>query len=171
MANLVLTDTERARQLAGTAQFLAVSAFVMIVASLVFSIGGPTAALIFSDNPFTRERVHEIGLLLLDALPALLLCEAVNQLSRALQYYEKGEFFGRNAPEKVAKAGDLALEAMIAAMLVVPTLRLWVSGEGGLDIRFEPEYAGMLAFALFISLTGRILSAAAGLKEENDAFI
>ena len=71
----------------------------------------------------------------------------------------------------VAKSGDYAVEAMVAAMLIVPNLRLWISHEGGFDIRIETEFIGMLAFAIFIAAVGRILAAATSLKQENESFI
>ncbi len=81
-----------------------------------------------ADTHKARQGLQALSLLLLEAVPAMFLFEAVKHLSKALQFYGKGEFFGR-------------------------------------------EFVGMLTFALFISLTGRILTAAASLKEENDAFI
>ena len=35
----------------------------------------------------------------------------------------------------------------------------------------EPEYLGMLAFAIFVCMVGKILAAATDLKSENDAFV
>ncbi len=171
MTQIVLTDLEKARQLAGTAQLCAIAALVVIAVSIAHTLGSPLWELVFESDSSRREQLRYLSVLLLGALPAILLFEAVQQLSRALKHYENGEFFGREAPQRVARAGDLAVQAMLAAMVVVPTLTRWLDARGGFDLRLEPEYIGMLAFALFIGLAGRILQAAAGLKDDNDAFI
>jgi len=171
MTQIVLTDLEKARQLAGTAQLCAVAALVVIAVSIAHTLGAPLWELFVKGESSRREQLLALSHLVLSALPAILLFEAVQQLSRALKHYENGEFFGREAPQRVARAGDLAMQAMLAAMVVVPTLTRWLDSRGGFDLRLEPEFIGMLAFALFISLAGRILQAAAGLKDENDAFI
>jgi hypothetical protein len=171
MTQILHTDLEKARQLAGTAQLCAIAALVVIAVSIADSLGSPLWGLLLESDSSWREQLRDFSLLLVGALPAILLFYAVQQLSRALKHYENGEFFGREAPERVARAGDLAVEAMLAAMVVVPSLTRWLDTRGGFDLRLEPEFIGMLAFALFISVAGRILQAAAGLKDENDAFI
>jgi len=164
-------DIYKARQLAGTAQAFAIVALVLLGISIAFHVVMPALGMLGSGILTSRQGLEDFILLLLEAVPAMFLFEAVKHLSKALQFYEKGEFFGHEAPACIARAGDLALKAMIAAMLAVPMLSLWLTARGGFDLRIEPEFVGMLTFALFISLTGRILSAAASLKEENDAFI
>lgn len=165
------TDMNKAQQLAGTAHGFAIAAMVLIGISIALHAVVPALELLGTGSLMARQSLQQLSLLLLDAVPAVLLFEAVKQLGKALQHFEKGDFFGHNAPAFIARAGDLALQSMIAAMLAVPLFSLWISGKGGFDLRIEPEFVGMLAFALFISLTGRILGAAASLKEENDAFI
>lgn len=164
-------DTHKARQLAGTAQAFAITGMVLLGISIAFHVVTPALGLLGSGTLTSRQGLQALSLLLLEAVPAMFLFEAVKHLSKALQFYEKGEFFGREAPACIARAGDQALKAMLAAMLAVPILSLWITARGGFDFRIEPEFIGMLTFAMFISLTGRILSAAASLKEENDAFI
>lgn len=165
------SDLNKAQQLAGTAQGFAITAMVLIGISIAGQIIAPALELLGSGTLLSLSGLQRLSLLLLEAVPAMLLFEAVKHLSKALQHFGKGEFFGHLAPAFIARAGDLALQAMIAAMLAVPVLSRWISGRGGFDLRMEPEFVGMLSFALFISLTGRILSAAASLKEENDAFV
>jgi len=171
MNTAIPTNLHKARQLASTAQFFAVTAMIVIGISIAAQIVAPALGLLRSDTLTMRQGLEQISLLILQAVPAMFLFEAVKQLGKALHYFEKGEFFGHQAPACIARAGDQALKAMIAAMLAVPVLSQWITARGGFDLRIEPEFLGMLTFALFISLTGRILSAAASLKEENDAFI
>jgi hypothetical protein len=171
MANLLQTDLNKALQLAKTAQVFALLALLMIGLSILLNTGIPAIRIVIDDTLPWRGKVTEIGLLAVQILPAVLLCEAVNRLHLALKHYCEGEFFSHDASKRVAEAGDYALQAMIALIAIVPNLTQWIRHNGGFEIRLEPEYFGMLAFALFIALMGRILSAAAILKEENEGFI
>jgi len=171
MANLIDLESSKAQQLAKTAQSFALLALLMIGMSILLNTGLPALRIAIDNAMPWRSRVTEIGLLLVQILPAVLLFEAVNRLHLALKYYCEGNFFSRDASQRVAEAGDYALEAMIALIIIVPNLTQWIRHQGGFDIRFEPEYFGMLAFALFISLVGRILSAATTLKEDNEGFV
>lgn len=171
MAILLDTDLSKAQQLAKTTQVFALIALVMIGLSILFKTGLPAIGFAMDEALPWRTRVTEIGLLAVQALPAVWLCEAINRLHLALKHYCEGDFFSKNASQRVAEAGDYALEAMIALILIVPNLTQWIRHHGGFEIRLEPEYFGMLAFALFIAMVGRILSAAATLKEENEGFV
>jgi hypothetical protein len=71
----------------------------------------------------------------------------------------------------VAKAGSSAIYAMIALIIITPNLTAWVNRQGGFELRIEPEYIGMLAFAVFVCAVGRVLAAATDIKSENDAFV
>lgn len=171
MAILLDRDLSKAQQQAKTAQVFALIALVMIGMSIVFNTAVPAIRIVVDNALPWRSRVTEIGLLLVHNLPAFLLWEAVNRLHMALQHYGEGDFFSQVASRRVAEAGDYALQAMIALILIVPNLTQWIRHQGGFDIRLEPEYYGMLAFALFIALVGRILSAATTLKEDNEGFV
>lgn len=164
-------DLSKAQQLAKTAQGFALLALLMIGLSILLNTGIPALRVLADDAMNWRSRVTEIGLMMVQILPAILLLEAVNRLHLALKFYCEGDFFSKKASERVAEAGDYALQAMIALILIVPNLIQWIRHHGGFEIRFEPEYFGMLAFALFIAMVGRILSAAATLKEDNEGFI
>jgi hypothetical protein len=164
-------DLQEAQRIAATAQVLAVVTLVIFGINIAAKLGIPVSKAIFSsDNPW-REDVHAIGLILVSTLPAILFFEAVNQLRHALAQYRDGEFFTSAIAERVTRAGDYAIAAMIAVMFVVPNLTLWISRQGGFDIRLENEFIGMLAFALFVSAVGRVLAAATELKADNDAIV
>ncbi len=164
-------ELKQAQQFAGTAQAFAIIALVIIVTTIVLDGGVPVAIALFDDALDWREKANRIGLLVVTLLPTLLFYEAVNRLRYALQHYSKGEFFSAEASTRVAQAGDFAIEAMVAVILIVPNVTMWISRGGGFDIELEPETIGMLAFACFVAAVGRILSAATQLKAENDAFI
>jgi hypothetical protein len=171
MAKSVSPQLLEAQQIAATAQVLAVIALVVIAVSIVTTVGRPIAAALFGEAMPWREHVNAIGLVLIALLPTFLFYESVNQLRRALKLYGDGEFFSAAAASRVAQAGDYAIGAIAAMILVVPNLTLWVSKRGGFEWRLESEHIGMLAFALFISVVGRILAAATQLKAENDSFV
>ena len=162
---------DKAQSLSKTAHVFAVIALVIIGVSLLTTAGFPILRLIFErDLPWTTF-VNESGLLLVQILPGALLYASINQLRYALEKYSAGEFFSDATSKHVAEAGDYAVEALIAVMLIVPNLTQWIQYNAGFELRMEPEYMGMLVFAIFIALVGRILSAAAYLEQENESFI
>lgn len=171
MANPIDTDLNKAQQLAKTTQIVALLALLMIGLTILLDTGLPAIRIVMDSAVPWRTRVTEIGLLAVQNVPALLLLEAVNRLHLALKHYCEGDFFSLVASQRVAEAGDYALQAMLALILIVPNLTQWIRHHGGFEIRFEPEYFGMLAFALFISMVGRILSAATTIKADNEGFV
>ncbi|MDO9319912.1 MAG: DUF2975 domain-containing protein [Gammaproteobacteria bacterium] len=164
-------ELKQAQQLADTAQVFAVIALVVIVTTIAFDGGVPIGVALFDDTLDWREKTNRVGLLMVALLPALLFYEAVNRLRLALQHYDRGEFFSTEASARVAQAGDFAIEAMVAVILVVPNVTMWITHRGGFDMELEPATIGMLAFACFVAAVGRILTAATQLKAENDAFV
>ena len=164
-------ELKHAQNLAATAQTLAIIAMVMLIIAIVAKGGTVIGANLFSSGNTWQQRVHEIGLVLIELLPAFLFIEAINQLRQALTHFGKGEFFSNEVAKHVAEAGSYAIYAMVAVMAITPNLLLWVNRQGGFDVRIEPEYIGMLAFAVFVSAVGRILAAATDIKSENDAFV
>jgi hypothetical protein len=168
----ISSELKQAQQIAHTAQVFAIIALVGLVVTIVTKGGFNLAVILFNDDLGWRERVNQGGLILIALLPAFLFFEAVNRLREALSLYSDGEFFSATASSCVAQAGDYGIQAMIAMILVVPNLTMWISqGGGGFDIALEPNTIGMLAFTLFVAAVGRILTAAAQLKAENDAFV
>lgn len=171
MRDLLDSDLSKAQQLAKTTQGFALVALLVIGLTILLNTGLPAILIALDSEVPWRTRATDIGLLLVQILPAVWLYEAVNRLHLALKHYSEGDFFNRVASQHVAQAGDYALQAMIALILIVPNLTQWIRHQGGFDIRLEPEYLGMLAFALFIAMVGRILSAATSLKEDNEGFV
>jgi hypothetical protein len=164
-------ELQRAQNIAATAHVLAIITLVVLAITIVIKGGVPIGAALFDDQKPWFERVHDVGLSLIALLPTFLFYEAVNQLRRALKRYRDGDFFSAAAASRVAQAGDFAIGAAAGIILIVPNVTLWLSRRGGFDVNLESEFVGMLAFALFISVVGRILSAAAQLKTENDSFV
>jgi len=166
-----LPHLTQARQIAATTQVLAIVALITLAITIVLHGGTTIGTSLFSDQREWTARAQDIGLVLVALLPALLLFEAVNRLRQALAMFAEGDFFSSDASHRVSQSGSLATQALVALILVVPNLTLWLTQGGGFTLRIEPEYLGMLAFALFVAVVGRILGVAAQIKAENDAFI
>ncbi len=171
MNSSIEKNLSKAQTLAKSAQVFAILALAFIGLAILSNTGIPLLRVLTEDAFSWTQRINESGLLLVQILPAILLCASIKQLSKALHTYSDGDFFSHQASKQVARAGDYAVEAMVAAMLIVPNLSLWIAHEGGFDVRIENEFIGMLAFAIFIAAVGRILAAAATLKQENESFI
>lgn len=165
------SDLNRAQQLAVTAHSFAIFALIAIAVTLTGRTGMSLKALLTEDARDYSGQMISIGVILIQLLPTILLWQAVNRLRHALVHYSKGDFFCREASAQVAAAGNYGIQAMIAFILIVPNLSAWIQSQGGFSLRVENETLGVLAFTLFISAVGRILGAAATLKEENEAFI
>lgn len=171
MSSRSADDLKNAQDLATTAQTLAIIAMVMLLIAIVAKGGAVIGNSLFASDNSWQQSVHNIGVVLIELLPAFVFVEAINHLRQALSLFGKGEFFSNKTAKHVAEAGSYAIYAMIAVMAITPNLTLWVNRQGGFDIRIEPEYIGMLAFAVFVSAVGRVLAAATELKTENDAFV
>ena len=164
-------ELKNAQDLAVTAQTFAIVALVMLTIAILTKGGFTIAANLFDADTSWRNAIQNSGLVLIELLPAFLFFEAVNQLRKALALFGQGEFFSRPAARHVADAGASAIYAMAAVMLITPNLLAWVQHQGGFTLQLEPQYLGMLAFAIFVCVVGKILVAATGIKSENDAFV
>lgn len=164
-------ELKHAQQLATTAQTLAIIAMVTLIIVIAADAGTTIFENLFAADTPWQQRVHNIGVALIELLPAILFIEAINHLRQALSSFGNAEFFSNTVAKHVAAAGSYAIYAMAAVMAITPTLLLWVSRRGGIDVQIEPEYIGMLAFAVFVCAVGKILAAATDIKSENDAFI
>lgn len=167
----IQSDLSRAQQLAVTAHSFAITALIAIVLTVAGKTLMSLLDLLPQDGQEPQEWMTGVSVLLIQLLPTVLLWQAVNSLRHALARYSRGDFFSHEASLQVAAAGKSGLQAMIAFILIVPNLVAWLQYRGGFTIRIENETLGLLAFTLFVSAVGRILSAATRLKEENEAFI
>jgi hypothetical protein len=161
----------QARKIAGTAHVLAIIGLVCLAVAIATKGGIAIGGYLFDHDASAGARTNGALLALIALMPAIMLFEAVNQLRHALQRFSEGEFFSEQSANHVAQAGKHATLAMVAMILFVPNLERWLRSRGGFDIRIEPEYFGLLAFALFVAAIGRVLALSAQLKAENDAFV
>ncbi len=164
-------SSSQVRKIAATAHVAAIVGLAYLAVAIVLRAGIAIGAHLFDAQVSVGERAASISLVLLALLPAAFLFEAINRLRQALRLFSNGEFFSEQSAKHVAQAGKHATIAMVAMILIVPNLERWLRSRGGFDLRIEPEYFGLLAFALFVTAIGHVLTLAAQLKAENDAFV
>lgn len=98
---------------------------------------------------------------------------ALLDLSKVLDEYGKGQFFTLKASAGVRKAAEGALWALGFKIVGSPTIYAWITQEGrGFRWRLlEPFDLGLVGFAAFVAVLGRVLEAAARIKAENDEIV
>jgi hypothetical protein len=167
----------RAQKLAGGAATFAVVAAVLIAIGGAAVVGGPAAEALRSrevtpDLEGALNLVRAVGSFTVLAIPAFLLAGALLDLSKVLEEYGKGQFFTLRAAAGVRKAAEGALWALAFKIVISPTLFSWITHEGrGFIWRMEPFDLGLVAFAAFVMVLGRVLEAAASIKQENDQIV
>lgn len=178
MTNAAAQPLQRAQNLAERAGTVAIIAAVLIVLETVArELVGP-ALDIFRRAEFTPDwrgvlalfnTILAHGFL---AAPGFLLAGALYELAGVLDEYGKGQFFTLRASAGVRKAGESALWALAFKVVISPTVFSWLTGDGrGLIWRFETFDLGLVAFAAFVMVLGRVLEAAARIKAENDEIV
>jgi hypothetical protein len=108
---------------------------------------------------------------LISVVPAALFVAALAQLSRGLKEFEAGRFFTPTSCRAVRRAGEDAAWALLAQILMVPTLLAWVRHEGSFAVNFELVDLALAAFLVFIAAVGRVLEIAATVQAENEAIV
>jgi len=177
MSQAAAAPLERAQQLAGGAATVAVVAAVLIALGAVAQ-GVAPALNIFATQEVTSSLggigtvINAIGVFWIIVLPSFLLGGALLDLSKVLDEYGKGQFFTLRASAHVRKAGEGALWALGFKIVGSPTILSWITQEGrGFIWRMEPFDLGLIAFAAFVMVLGRVLEAAAKIKAENDQIV
>lgn len=160
----------RARRTASLAHVVAVVACVLIAVTMLSESAIPAGSALISGQGALADRLNRALTAMIPALPLALFFLSLFRLRQALDHYSDGEFFSPKPGRHIAGAGINVALALLTAAIVAPALQAW--GEGGrfyFDI--EPLMAAMLAFALFVTVVGRILEAAAAIKAENDQIV
>ena len=177
MTQAAAAPLERAQQLAGGAATVAVVAAVMIVLGAVAGEVDPVIMALRNrevtpDWAGVAVMINAVGVFWLMALPSFLLAGALLDLSKVLDEYGKGQFFTLKASAGVRKAGEGALWALAFKIVISPTLFSWITQEGrGFLWHMETFDLGLVAFAAFVMVLGRVLEAAARIKAENDEMV
>lgn len=178
MTHAEAAPLERAQQLAGGAATVAVVAAILIVIGAIGREVVSPAVEVLRNREVTPDLqgvaaiINAVGVFWLMALPSFLLAGALLDLSKVLDEYGKGQFFTLKASAHVRKAGEGAIWALAFKTLISPTLVSWITHEGrGFIWHMEPFDLGLIAFAAFVMVLGRVLEAAAKIKAENDEIV
>jgi len=178
MTEAALAPLERAQKLAGGAATVAVvGAISRPTAPKTSRIAPPAAEALRSgevtpDWPGALNLFRAVGVSIVLALPSFILAGALLDLSKVLDEYGKGQFFTLRASAGVRKAAEGALWALGFKIVGSPTIYSWITHEGrGFIWSMEPFDFGLIAFAAFVAVLGRVLEAAATIKQENDEIV
>ncbi len=168
---------ERAQKLADGAATLAVVAAIIIVIGAIADVAAPGLRAL-RDSEATPDwagllvLIKVVGASTILALPGFLLAGALFDLNAVLDEYGKGQFLTLRASRGVRKAAEAALWALAFKITISPTLYSWIMQEGrGFIWNLEAFDIGLVAFAAFVMVLGRVLEAAARIKEENDQIV
>jgi hypothetical protein len=178
MTEAALAPLERAQKLAGGAATVAVVGAILIAIGAVAREIVPPAAEALRSGEVTPDLagvlnfIRPVGAFVILAVPGLILAGALLDLSKVLDEYGAGRFFTLKASAGVRKAAEAALWALAFKVLISPTVFSWITQEGrGFIWHFEPFDLGLMAFAAFVAVLGRVLEAAARIKEENEQIV
>lgn len=163
--------------LAATASAFAVVATVLLLITVIWAHGIKpclealrTMRTEPAPGPFWWIQV--VGPQLILALPSFLFMDALGAMRRGLDAYAAGHFFTDAPGRALARAGDTAVAAIVAHVVVSPTVYSWVVGESrGIRLDYDIAYIGVFAFAICVSCVGRVLVSAAAIKAENDQIV
>ncbi|WP_395645584.1 DUF2975 domain-containing protein [Terricaulis sp.] len=162
----------RAQKLAsGTGAWVTVGV-VLVLASTAVEFFAPPLRQLFAGDVTWRSLVQTVGAQAVLATPNVLLAIALWQLKTVLDEYERANFFTNRASHAVRRAGEWALWAMGYKIVAAGTLYGWIMQTSrGIDINYESFDLGLIAFAGFVMLAGRVLEAATAIKQENDQIV
>lgn len=169
-SDAIVRAAAEASRLQPLATFLFAGALLLILGQ---HVAEPLTEFAHGD-PFEAGR--EFGASLVEAVPSLILTWALWETRNYLGRLSRGELWGPSTAQLLARVGDSLLWAALAAVLLVPNLREWVSdGFHGFDFNLEAIYltlAGVgLLLALISRVVGNVVQVASALKAENDEII
>ncbi|MCC6787423.1 MAG: DUF2975 domain-containing protein [Hyphomonadaceae bacterium] len=177
MTEAALAPLQRAQQLAGGAATAAVVGAILIALAAVAK-GASPALEALAEQQVTFDlagilaALRALALFWVLALPSFFLAGALLDLSKVLDEYGKGQFFTLKASAGVRKAAEGALWALGFKIVGSPTIYAWITQEGrGFEWHMEPFDLGLVGFAAFVAVLGRVLEAAARIKAENDEIV
>ncbi|MEZ5996769.1 MAG: DUF2975 domain-containing protein [Hyphomonadaceae bacterium] len=178
MSQAAAAPLQRAQHLAGGAATAAVAGAVLVALGAVARELAPPAVEALRSGAVTPDLagvmnfVRAVGAFSVLTIPSFLLAGALLDLGKVLDEYGKGQFFTLRASSGVRSAAEYALWALGFKIIGSPTLFAWITQEGrGFVWRMEPFDFGLLGFAAFVAVLGRVLEAAARIKEENDEIV
>lgn len=167
-------SAEDARRAAETAEWLATAAVIVLVINVVAGFGLDSLRDLreLEETPALLEQINTVLRVWIWALPPLLFVGALDCLRKALREFAQGRYFSPASARAVRFAGEYAVVAVIAGMVISPTLQAWTGGaHRGIVWNIEQVDIALIAFAVFVSVIGRILDLAVAIKAENDEIV
>lgn len=162
----------RAQKLASGAGAWVIVGVTIILASTAVEFFAAPLRELFAGAVTLRGLITTIGANAVLAMPNVLLTIALWQLKTVLDEYERANFFTNRASHAVRSAGEWALWAIGYKIVAAQTLYGWITQTSrGIDINYESFDLGLIAFAGFVMLAGRVLEAATAIKKENDEIV
>ena len=162
----------RAQKLASGTGAWVVVGVTIILASTALEFFAPPLRQAFAGDITWRSLIRTIGAQAVLAMPNVLLAIALWQLKTVLDEYERANFFTNRASHAVRRAGEWALWAIGYKIIAAQTLHGWITQTSrSFVINYESFDLGLIAFAGFVMLAGRVLEAATAIKQENDQIV
>jgi hypothetical protein len=178
MTEAAVAPLARAQKLAGGAATVAVIGAILLVIGAVGREIVPPAVEVLRNGEVTPDLagvlnfIRAVGAFVVLAVPSFILAGALLDLSKVLDEYGAGRFFTVRASAGVRSAAESALWALGFKIVGSPTIFSWITQEGrGFVWHMEPFDFGLIGFAAFVAVLGRVLEAAARIKEENEQIV
>lgn len=169
-----LSTADQARRTAETAEWLATAAVIVLLINVAagFGLASLRGLRELEGTPALLEQINTVLRVWIWALPPLLFVAAIDYLRKALREFSQGRFFSPASARAVRFAGEYAVFAVIAGIVIAPTLDAWTGGaHRGIVWKLEQVDIAMITFAVFVSAIGRILDLAVAIKAENDEIV
>lgn len=162
----------RAQRLASGADLWVIVGVTFILASTAVEFFAAPLRELLGGGVTARSLFTTIGARAVLAMPNVLLAVALWRLKFVLEEYERANFFTSGASHAVRSAGEWALWAMGYKIVAAQTLYGWITQTSrSIDFNYESFDLGLIAFAGFVTLLGRVLEAASAIKQENDQIV
>ena len=137
-----------------------------IVADVVI---GPALRLL--KDAALRPFLTDIGATLIDSAPMLILLGGLWSAQRLFGRVADGDVFTAANAAGVGEIGHAMFWCGVAEVLIVPTVKAWMSHDGGFDIHLEGWAIVLAALGGAVVLFGRIWALAVAIKTDADQII
>jgi hypothetical protein len=118
-----------------------------------------------------RAVVNDVGLNLIEALPAIILLFGVYAAQRMFARMGEGEVFSVANVAELSRIGESMLWAAAASIIISPTLAGWVRHDTTIDVQFSDWALLLGVLGAAVLFMGRVLALANRIKQENDQIV
>lgn len=161
---------DRCRALADLAVTAAVVLVVGIVAEVVWQ--GIVKRLVGAGGDDFRRTLHNVGVELVEALPAILIAFALVNIENLFRRMGRGAVMDADNARDLSRCGGAVIAASVAALVVAPSILGWITeGPGGIRIDFEWVSVALLLLGCALTLFADVLRDAAAARAELDQIV